>query len=295
MRNISRRSEGLREWWLVLAIFVVSAFVVALPPYRVNLFFYLLPTLLSAYHFGRRKAVLTAVCTVCLVVASVFLRDLLLSTDFVHSLSNAGWYELIVWAVVLIGCGWAAGELFGQYRQRHEGYVEVLRHLIIRDKRDYDHVRRLAHYSSLIAAEMRLPQDRIEVVKAAALLHDINTVDVDRSVFRDLAGICDAGASNEGDKHAMLSEVMPIVVAERVAGARWQHVPVEARIVSLANEFDNLTTPRQRRTGLPYTVARNMLEREAGKKFDPTVVRAFTRAYDRGAFFATQQLAASNS
>ena len=68
------------ELWLLLFLVVIAAilnFLVA--SQRMALVFYFLPTLFSAYHFGRRHATLTAVASIVLVVLLAFLNPTVLT------------------------------------------------------------------------------------------------------------------------------------------------------------------------------------------------------------------------
>jgi len=56
-----------------------------------------------------------------------------------------------------------------------------------------------------------------------------------------------------------------------------KNVPLGARIVSVADSFDAMTTDRPYRKGLPPWAAFEEIEKGAGKQFDPKVVEAFQR------------------
>jgi HD-GYP domain-containing protein (c-di-GMP phosphodiesterase class II) len=65
-------------------------------------------------------------------------------------------------------------------------------------------------------------------------------------------------------------------------GLKGEAIPVIARIISVADTFDAMTTDRPYRKGLSVEAARDELKRYAGTQFDPAVVAAFIRSVDEG-------------
>lgn len=98
------------ELWLLLFLVLIAAllnFIVA--SQRMALVFYFLPTLYSAYHFGRRHATLTAVASIILVVLLVFLNPAMFRRHI--EIPFGLWFDLIVWGGVLMVAGYATGTL----------------------------------------------------------------------------------------------------------------------------------------------------------------------------------------
>jgi hypothetical protein len=93
-------------------------------------------------------------------------------------------------------------------------------------------------------------------------------------------------AASSEDKNSdpqlrLLERVLPVLIAKKLS-VQFSEQPLEARIVAVAEEFDSTITAGERRSALPATVARNVIERGSGVKFDAEVVAAFLRAYDSG-------------
>lgn len=275
------------EWWLLLSLFAVSA-AVALIPFtsRTILFLYLAPVMIAAYVYGKRMGILTAFACVMLVLSGTFFRDLLLQNDFKVSLSAEHWGELATWSVLLVTFGWGLGVLFGDFRQTHEGFVDIMRYMVGRDNDRHNYVRRLSYVSGVIAEEMNMNPVQCETIRRAALLRDIGQLELSRDIFRRFSTICQESelAAQNGVEQVSLGEVMDLVLADKIYGTKYDKHPVGSRILALAAEYDDLTTSKKRRSALPPSVARTMIEREAGKKFDASIVRAFSRACDSGAF-----------
>ena len=105
------------ELWLLLFLVVIAAmlnFLVA--SQRMALVFYFLPTLYSAYHFGRRHATLTAVASIVLVVLLVCLDPAMFRRHVEVPLGI--WFDLAVWGGVLMVAGYATGTLYERIRSR---------------------------------------------------------------------------------------------------------------------------------------------------------------------------------
>src|ERR1700692_2663337 len=117
------------ELWLLLFLVVIAAilnFLVA--SQRMALVFYFLPTLFSAYHFGRRHATLTAVASIVLVVLLAFLNPTVLIRHV--ELPFARWVDLALWGGVLMVAGYATGTLYERnqktLREMEDGYDGML-------------------------------------------------------------------------------------------------------------------------------------------------------------------------
>jgi len=79
---------------------------------RMALVFYFLPTLYSAYNFGRRHATLTALSSVILVVLLTYLNPAMFSHHIEHLPIDPRWFDLTVWGGILVIAGYAMGTLY---------------------------------------------------------------------------------------------------------------------------------------------------------------------------------------
>src|SRR5436309_13492624 len=92
------------EFWLILSLFVLAALLnFAVSSHRMVLGFYSLPTLFSAYAFGRRHAVLTAFASVFLVGIIVYQQPALLSASASVNVLHIEekWFDLTIWGGIL--------------------------------------------------------------------------------------------------------------------------------------------------------------------------------------------------
>jgi HD-GYP domain-containing protein (c-di-GMP phosphodiesterase class II) len=166
-----------------------------------------------------------------------------------------------------------------------------------KDKYTQGHSERVGKYSEVIAREMGWSGEEIEGIAVAGYLHDVGKLVVERDIINAPYRI-DAKQSSELNRHPaagyeILSPInhpyadIPLAARyhhERIDGRGYpegltgEQIPLVAKIVSLADSFDAMTTDR------PYKKRRGMEEvvedfrRNAGKQFAPEVVASFCRA-----------------
>ena len=167
----------------------------------------------------------------------------------------------------------------------------------IKDKYTQGHSERVGRYSEIIARELGWSEEEVEGIQIAGYLHDIGKLIVDRDIINAPYKI-DAKNSNELNRHPnagyeILAPIrhpyadIPLMAKhhhERLDGRGYpdgltdQQIPVGAKIVSLADSFDAMTTDR------PYKRRRSFedvvidLRENSGTQFDGKVVAAFARA-----------------
>lgn len=297
-------AEVNRELWLVFSLFVVAALCNFLIANRgILLSFYTFPTLFSAYHYGRRHAALTALASVLLVILVTIMNPTLFDhgTEVIHAQK---WFDICVWGGSLLLTAFAMGTLYDrssarmrELRETYNGVLMILRHFISKDAYTQNHSYRVSIYAARIAAEMGFDDDRVEDVRAAALLHDIGKLDVSRDLLYKAARLTvpETKAMQEHVTRGVvllepvggsLRRVLPIILAhhDRFDGSGYsdragEEIPLEARILAVADAYDAITSDRPYRKGSSPFEAREILESKAGREFDPDVVAAFVRAF----------------
>lgn len=87
----------------------------------------------------------------------------------------------------------------------------------------------------------------------------------------------------------MLGRIVPIILAhhDKFDGSGYnpaagENIPLEARIISVADIFDALTSDRPYRKAMSPFEAKEVIRQGAGKDFDPRVVEAFMAVFNRG-------------
>ncbi|MEK6283197.1 MAG: HD domain-containing phosphohydrolase [Acidobacteriota bacterium] len=167
----------------------------------------------------------------------------------------------------------------------------------IKDKYTQGHSERVGKYSEIIAREMGWGEDEVEGMAIAGYLHDVGKLVVERDIINAPYRI-DAKQSSELNRHPaagfdILSPIhhpyadIPLMAKyhhERLDGRGYpdgltdKEIPLGAKIVSLADSFDAMTTDRPYKTRRSFDEVIKDFRRNTGTQFEPTVVVALCRA-----------------
>ena len=167
----------------------------------------------------------------------------------------------------------------------------------IKDKYTQGHSERVGRYSEIIAREMGWSEEEVEGIQIAGYLHDIGKLVVDRDII-NAPHYINAKQSNELNKHPMAGyEILAPInhpYADIPLMAKYHHerpdgrgypegltdeqIPMGAKIVSLADSFDAMTTDRPYRRRRSFEDVVRDLRQSSGTQFDGKVVAAFARA-----------------
>jgi putative nucleotidyltransferase with HDIG domain len=297
-----------KELWILLSLFVISLLLnMAVDGQRMVLSFYTLPTLGSAYLYGRRQATLTAFGSVLLVCLMTWYNPVLLAATTVAPSAPERWLDIAVWGGVLIVTGYSMGSLYEhssaqihELRETYHGVLMILRHFIAKDTYTENHSYRVSVYAATIASNMNLTVGRIEDTRAAALLHDIGKLDISRELLYKAARLTSSefeqmqqhvkkGAAILEPVGGSLRRVIPIILAhhDKYDGSGYrpnsgEEIPLESRIIMVADVYDSLTSDRPYRKAMSPFEAKDVIVKGSGTDFDPRVVDAFVEAFRRG-------------
>jgi HD-GYP domain-containing protein (c-di-GMP phosphodiesterase class II) len=157
------------------------------------------------------------------------------------------------------------------------------------------HDRRVAHLSIEIGRELGMSPRSLDVLGRSGLLHDIGKLAIPASILEK------NGALTESEWRVMkthpelglvilgqtgrFTREMPAVLYhhERMDGSGYPHglaaaeIPIEARVVAVADTYDVLTSDRPYRTAFNQSEALRRIFDEAGPHLDPLVVDALVR------------------
>jgi HD-GYP domain-containing protein (c-di-GMP phosphodiesterase class II) len=167
----------------------------------------------------------------------------------------------------------------------------------VKDTYTQGHSERVGKYSEIIAREMGWGENEVEGIAIAGYLHDIGKLVVERKIINAPYKI-DAKESSELNRHPaagfeILSPIhhpyadIPLMAKyhhERLDGRGYpdglidEQIPMGAKIVSLADSFDAMTTDRPYKGRRAFPDVVQDLRHNAGKQFEPQVVAAFCRA-----------------
>jgi hypothetical protein len=295
-KNMSKLTKELA---LLLSLFVIAAmlqtFAQSLP---LALCFYFLPTLYSAYFFGRRHATLTAFACVFLVILLDYVNTLVPAHRNLV-LPQERLFNFAIWAGILAVTGYAMGTLYeraqsmtADMRQSFSGLLLVLQHFLANQKHTSAENQRVVDTSVKIAETMGLGSDRIELLRSAVLLRDLSELGISNETLYKAADVThdEVVASFRKARKAdprveavgnSIRQVLPIIVAEQILqnqGARSVNVPMEAHILAIADTYQKLTNSSYG-TALSPAQAVEEITAGAGEKFHPGAVEAFAKAF----------------
>jgi len=169
-----------------------------------------------------------------------------------------------------------------------------------RDPYTGGHTQRVTLYSMAIAQYLPLKPVEKKWLKIAAVLHDIGKIGIEDQILKKPAQLspeeydaikhhADLGAEII-DHIRQLREIVPGVKYHHEQingrgypnGLKGEDIPLIAKIVSVSDTYDAMTTDRPYRRALTKTAALRELKRCSGTQFDRKVVEAFMRAYRKG-------------
>lgn len=202
-------------------------------------------------------------------------------------------------------------------RALENAHVEMLIRLAkaseYRDDDTGEHTWRVARSCALLAQELGLGADRADLLLRAARLHDVGKIAIPDGILLKPGRLTEAefevvkqhtraGAEllSGGSSPLMrVAETIALTHHERWDGTGYpqglagEAIPIEARLLAVADTFDALTHDRIHRKAVSPERAVTEIRTHAGKQFDPRVVDAFLLLYERGELFTDQPLHAA--
>jgi putative two-component system response regulator len=164
-----------------------------------------------------------------------------------------------------------------------------------RDEDTASHIYRMSSYSAAIAQKLGLSEKKVESILYAAPMHDVGKIGIPDSIllkpgkltaqeFEIMKGHTMIGAKileNSKTGFIRLGETIALTHHEwwngkgYPRGLKGQEIPLEGRIIAVADVFDALTTKRPYKEAFPLDVSFGIIEEKRGSQFDPEVVDAF--------------------
>jgi HD-GYP domain-containing protein (c-di-GMP phosphodiesterase class II) len=170
------------------------------------------------------------------------------------------------------------------------------------------HSERVARYSIAIGKNLGLPEKEMRNLRVSSLLHDVGKIGIDDRILRKPGALSDdefeVMKQHPAKGAAIMSGVAQLI--DVIPGMKYHHekwggggypdslegeaIPMQARIVAIADTFDAMTTnrPYQKAMELGYVVEK--IKSFAGTRFDPKVVDAFVNAVARGDITIEEQV-----
>ena len=184
-------------------------------------------------------------------------------------------------------------------QELEETQVEIVERLALagerRDDQTGEHTRRVGDLAAAIAQALGLTKRKVHLIRLAARLHDLGKIGTPDSIllkpgkltadeFQEMQAHCDVGASILAHSKTPLLQMAEKIAHchhERFDGSGYPRglarsaIPIEARIVSVADVYDALTNERPYKEAWPIAAAISEIQSKSGTQFDPQVVTAF--------------------
>lgn len=188
---------------------------------------------------------------------------------------------------------------------RHDlerSYIQTIESLAValeaKDRYTSGHSQRVSRFATLIAKAMGLGKEDVEVIRQVALLHDIGKIGMVDAILNKPSNLTDEERELVKSHPVVGAQILVPVktFAKHVDGIRYHHemydgsgypdglkgkeIPLSARVVSLADAFDAMTSTRPYRVGLPLAFAMQEIQKMRGRQFCPEAVDAFLRVLE---------------
>jgi HD-GYP domain-containing protein (c-di-GMP phosphodiesterase class II) len=183
------------------------------------------------------------------------------------------------------------------YKKIQDSYFEIVKALAqaieAKDPYTYGHSARVMEYAVQIAQKLGLPEEEIESLRYAAILHDIGKIGVRGIILNNPNGLT-GEEYDEIKKHPLIGEgiIKPIELLQPIRplirhhhewyngkgypdGLSGENIPLGDRILAVADAYDAMKSYRPYRKSLTEETAIQELKGGSGTQFDPKIVEIF--------------------
>ena len=178
--------------------------------------------------------------------------------------------------------------------RERETLSRLARAIEYRDTGASAYLERMAHFAGLIAEELGMPEEEVRMIELAAPLHDMGKIAIPDAVLlkkgpldedetRVMRRHPQIGYQLLNDSHNRLIQLGAVIALrhhERYDGTGYpsgmigEAIPIEARIVAVADVLDALLSPRSHKPSWPLEDALAYIRAQSGRHFDPRCVEA---------------------
>jgi putative nucleotidyltransferase with HDIG domain len=179
--------------------------------------------------------------------------------------------------------------------------VEALASAIdAKDPYTYGHSKRVAQISTTLCEEMGLTRKEVRQVELAAILHDIGKIGTPESILQKPDRLTPEEMERIHEHPGRGARILSNISEFRdvIKWIRHHHewydgkgypdqiaadaIPLQARVITIADTFDAMTSDRPYRKGMPADEALRIMEEFAGTQFDPHLLQTFRVIYEAG-------------
>ncbi len=170
----------------------------------------------------------------------------------------------------------------------------------VRDEETGSHIHRMSAYSAVLADEVGLEPERVELVRVSSPLHDVGKIGVPDHILRKpgkhtpeefeiMKQHAVFGYRTLKDTGFALLDTAAIIAwthHERWDGSGYprglagENIPIEGRIVAIGDVYDALTTKRVYKPAFSVDESLALMRQGRGKHFDPVLLECFMRRFD---------------
>jgi two-component system response regulator RpfG len=186
-------------------------------------------------------------------------------------------------------------------RREHETLLRLAKAGEYRDEETGNHIIRMAKYARLIAEQMGLSKTDCDIIELAAPMHDIGKIGIPDDILRKPGRLthCEFEImkkhtqigyeilKDSPSEFLQMGAVIALSHHERFNGTGYPHrlggqdIPLAARIVSIADAYDALTSARPYKPKWSLEKTIEFLTGQGGRIFDPACLQAFMSQLDR--------------
>ncbi len=185
-------------------------------------------------------------------------------------------------------------DLQATFQQTIQGLAKAIDKM---DRYTSGHSDRVARYAVILAKSLGLSADQIEIVRQSALMHDIGKIGCVLNLNKP--GKLTVDEYEMFKKHPAYGRdildpikfLHPLIPGVHLHHERWDgrgyplgmkgaEIPVIARIISVADTYDAMTSDRSYRRALPHAVALAEIKRCASSQFDPEIASDFMKSIE---------------
>ena len=249
---------------------------------------------------------LTVSCGICAIpYAATTPKELLDGADMaVFQVKRSGKNAISLCTGGIVEDGGAPIQEDGHKSEIYSGYATTIHALTAaidtKDHYTFHHSENVAYYACELAYYYGMSEESVEIVREAALLHDIGKIGIDEQILNKPGGLTQEEYNTmKGHvensvsiiKHLpSLDYVIPAVIGhhERFDGRGYPRgiagndIPLLARILCVADSFDAMVSRRPYKKPYPVEYALQEIERQSGKQFDPKLGLLFIRLIREG-------------
>ncbi|MCX5694444.1 MAG: PAS domain S-box protein [Candidatus Omnitrophica bacterium] len=189
------------------------------------------------------------------------------------------------------------------HKQSKQGLSESIfafaKTLELKDHYTGEHVENTVHFATEVAKELNLPKEDIELIKQAAMLHDLGKIGISENILLK-KGKLNKKEFEEIKRHPQigadiirpiqfLHDLIPFIFYHHErwdgkgypSGIRGEDIPLGARVIAIADVYQALISDRPYHKAFTKSAAIEIIKKSSGTQFDPRIVSAFLKVVDK--------------